>query len=101
MLLRLAYLGVGNAFALLRLLAKSDRDKDAEILALRHQLVVLQRQLGPQRVSLHASDLALLACDFFETVTLSGARLYVFTVIEHASRGARALGATAHRPPPG
>jgi putative transposase len=39
---------------------------------------------------------ALLACDFFETVTLSGARLYVFAVIEHASRRIRVLGATAH-----
>jgi transposase InsO family protein len=29
---------------------------------------------------------ALLACGFFETVTLSGARLRVFAVIEHASR---------------
>ena len=28
---------------------------------------------------------ALLACDFFETVTLTGARLYVLAVIEHAS----------------
>src|SRR5207302_1043831 len=39
---------------------------------------------------------ALLACDFFETVTLSGTRLYVFAVIEHASRRIRVLGATAH-----
>ncbi|MEY9997723.1 hypothetical protein ABIE67_009842 [Streptomyces sp. V4I8] len=39
---------------------------------------------------------ALLACDFFETVTLSGARMYVFAVIEHASRRVRVLGATAH-----
>jgi hypothetical protein len=39
---------------------------------------------------------ALLACDFFETVTLSGARLHVFAVIEHASRRVRILGATAH-----
>jgi hypothetical protein len=31
MLLRLAYLGITNAFALLRLLPRSDRDKDAEI----------------------------------------------------------------------
>jgi putative transposase len=29
---------------------------------------------------------ALLACDFFEAVTLSGARLHVLAVIEHASR---------------
>jgi hypothetical protein len=39
----------------------SDRDKDAEILALRHQLAVMQRRLGPRRVSLHASDRAVLA----------------------------------------
>ncbi|WP_367129324.1 hypothetical protein [Saccharothrix sp. HUAS TT1] len=38
------YLGVTNAFALLRLLPMSDRDKDTEILALRHQLTILERQ---------------------------------------------------------
>ncbi|MFJ9448277.1 integrase core domain-containing protein [Kitasatospora sp. NPDC101235] len=217
MLLRLAYLGVTNAFAVLRLLPMSDRDKDVEILALRHQIAVLERQLGGQRVRFEASDRAflaalfhrlptqvlrrmrllvrpdtvlrwhrdlvarrhaarsrpkrggrprtvrsiralvlrlaaenpgwgyrrlhgellvlgvkvaastvweilqeagippsperasttwadflrsqadaLLACDFFETVTLSGARLYVFAVIEHASRRIRVLGVTAH-----
>jgi hypothetical protein len=45
-LLRLAYLSAANVFALLRLLAVGDRDKDAEILALRHQITVLERQLG-------------------------------------------------------
>jgi putative transposase len=39
---------------------------------------------------------ALLACDFFETVTLTGARLYVLAVIEHDSRRIRILGATPH-----
>ncbi|MEU5032410.1 helix-turn-helix domain-containing protein [Streptomyces milbemycinicus] len=39
---------------------------------------------------------ALLACDFFEAVTLSGARMYVLVVIEHSSRRIRILGATAH-----
>lgn len=40
----------------------------------------------------------MLACDFFETVTLSGARMYVFAVIEHSTRRIRIriLGATAH-----
>lgn len=39
---------------------------------------------------------ALLACDFFETVTPSGARLSGFAAIEHANRRSRILGATAH-----
>jgi hypothetical protein len=60
-LLRLAYLGVTNVFALLRLLPVSSRDKDAEILALRHQLLVLQRQLGPDRARFTPADRALLA----------------------------------------
>jgi transposase InsO family protein len=39
---------------------------------------------------------ALLACDFPETVTLTGARMYVLAVIEHRTRRIRVLGATAH-----
>jgi len=216
-LLRLAYLTVTNTFAMLRLLPMTDRDRDVEILALRHQIMVLERQLGQERVRftpsdraflaallhrpprnvlrrvrllvrpdtvlrwhrdlvarrhaarshpkrsgrprtvrsirllvlrlarenpswgyrrihgellvlgvkvaastvweilkdagidpaperasstwadfLHSQADALLACDFLETVTLSGARLYVFAVIEHASRRIRILSATAH-----
>ena len=219
-MLRLAYLGVANVFALLRLLPVGNQDKDAEILALRHQLHVLQRQLGPGRVRFTRADRALLAallhrpprhvlkrlhlvvrpdtmlrwhrdmlarrharrsrprrpgrprimrsvralvlrlvrenpgwgyrrvhgellvlgvkvaastvweilheagidpapergsatwadflrsqaqallaCDFFEVVTLSGARLHVLAMIEHASRRIRILGATAHPTP--
>ena len=61
MLVRLAYLGVTNVFALLRLLPRSDHDKDTEILVLRHQLGVLQRQLGDQRIRFQPADRALLA----------------------------------------
>ncbi|MFF1840121.1 hypothetical protein ACFVXE_39235 [Streptomyces sp. NPDC058231] len=60
MLLRLAYLGVTNAFAILRLLPMSDRDKDVEILALRHQITVLERQLGGDRLRFGPSDRAFL-----------------------------------------
>jgi hypothetical protein len=37
-----------------------------------------------------------LACDFLETVTLTGQRQYVLAVIEHATRRVRVLGATVH-----
>ncbi|MFE9009201.1 integrase core domain-containing protein [Streptomyces sp. NPDC007875] len=61
MLLRLAYLGVTNAFAMLRLLPMADRDKDAEILALRHQIAVLERQLGKGKIRFTPSDRAFLS----------------------------------------
>ena len=214
-MLRLAYLALTNTFALIHLLPMSDREKDVEILALRHQLAVLRRQTNkpvfnpndrtllaallhhlpmeklrqlqllvrpdtilrwhrdllkrqhgatcvPKRrgrprtvrsiralvlrvarenpawgyrrihgelaalgIKTAASTVweilkehgiepaperdyttwanflrtqadALLACDFLETRTLTGARLYVFAVIEHANRRIRILGATAH-----
>jgi putative transposase len=58
-LLRLACLAVTNIFALLRLLPVSDRDKDIEILALRHQLLVLQRRVG--KPAFTATDRVFLA----------------------------------------
>jgi putative transposase len=60
-LMGLAYLTVANAFAMLRLLPMSDRDKDAEILALRHQITVLERHLGHRRARFTPSDRAFLA----------------------------------------
>lgn len=60
-LLRLPYLGVTNAFALLRLLPMSDQDKNVEILALRHQITVLKRQLGTTRPQLSPGDRTFLA----------------------------------------
>jgi hypothetical protein len=60
-LLRLAYLGMTNALAILRLLPVSDHAKDTEILALRHQITVLQRQLHGQKVRFDPCDRAFLA----------------------------------------
>jgi transposase InsO family protein len=60
-LLRFAYLAVTDAFAAVRLLPMSDREKDAVILVLRHQIAVLERQLGGDRVQLGPEDRAFLA----------------------------------------
>ncbi len=57
--LRLAYLAVLRVFGWLALLARSDRAKDAEILILRHQVAVLQRQIKNPRLSW--ADRAVLA----------------------------------------
>ena len=61
MLPRLAYLGLTNTFALRRLLPMGNRNKDIEILALRHQIGVLQWQLDDTRVRFSPADRALLA----------------------------------------
>jgi putative transposase len=214
-LLRLPYLALTSVFALIHLLPMSDTNKDIEILTLRHQLVVLQRQIGKPRLTppdraflaallhrlprpklrqlhlivspdtvlrwrrdllrrqhanasrpkragrpptvrsiqalvlrlarensswgyrrihgelatlgitvapstvweilqrngieptpehdhqtwaafLRSQAHAIIATDFFEIRTLTGARLYVFAVIEHATRRVRVLGATTH-----
>ena len=47
-LLKLASLSVTSMFAMLRLLPVSSRDVDVEVLALRHQITVLQRDLNGQ-----------------------------------------------------
>ncbi|RFS45598.1 hypothetical protein D0Q02_16010 [Micromonospora craniellae] len=58
---------------------------------------------APQRTSstwaafLRSQAHGLIAADFFETTTLTGAKLYVLAVIEHATRRIRILGAR-HRP---
>src|SRR6266545_3756062 len=46
---------------MLRLLPMSDRAKDTEILALRHQIMVLERQLHGAKVRFTPADRALLA----------------------------------------
>src|SRR5271157_5584024 len=59
MSLRFGYLAVLRVFGSLALLARSDRAKDAEILLLRHQVAVLQRQAGTPKLSW--ADRAILA----------------------------------------
>src|SRR5437660_1506472 len=58
-LLRLPYLTLTSVVTLIRLLPMSDIDKNIEILTLRHQLAVLQRQVD--KPSLTRSDRAFLA----------------------------------------
>ena len=54
---------------------------------------------APQRASttwaafLRSQGEAIIAADFLDTVRLTGTRLYVLAVIEHASRRVRILGA--------
>ena len=87
MLLRLTYLGVMNAFALLRLLPMSGHDKDTEILVLRHQITVLQRQLAPHKARFNAADRAFLAALLHRLPrpTLRSLRLLVLRVPESTS----------------
>jgi hypothetical protein len=60
-LLRLAYLGVTNALALLRLLPMSDNAKDAQIPALRHQITELEPHLHGEKIRFAPTDRAFLA----------------------------------------
>ncbi|WP_214324772.1 hypothetical protein [Nonomuraea sediminis] len=59
MLLRFAYLTVTATLSFLRLLPRSDHEKDMEILVLRHRLTVLQRQVA--KPTLTPEDRFLLA----------------------------------------
>jgi putative transposase len=59
--MRLAYLTVANTFAVLGLLLATDREKDTEILVLRHQLAVAQRQRPRAHSRLTWPDRAWLA----------------------------------------
>jgi transposase len=57
---------------------------------------------APERTSstwasfLRSQAHTIIAADFFETTTLTGATVYVLAVIEHATRRIRILGVTAH-----
>jgi hypothetical protein len=88
--------------ALPQLLSGSDRDKDAEILAPRHQVAVLQRQLGAQKVRFAPADRALLAAlsHRLPRPTLRGLRLLARpdTILRLHSDLVARLHAAASRP---
>lgn len=76
---RFAYLVVLRVFGWLALLARSDRAKDTEILILRHQVAVLQRQVQTPRLSW--ADRAVMAARLDENrrtadLTSSAQHLY-------------------------
>ncbi len=58
-MLRLPYLALTSVFAFIRLLPMSDTNKNIEILTLRHQVGVLQRQID--KPALAPPDRAFLA----------------------------------------
>ncbi|MEU4807192.1 integrase core domain-containing protein [Actinosynnema sp. NPDC023587] len=96
MLLRLAYLGMTNTFALLRLLPMSERDKDVEILALRHQITILERQLGDARTPFSPADRAFLAALLHRLPTATLRQLRLLVRPETVLRWHRALLARHH-----
>jgi hypothetical protein len=58
-LLRLPYLALSSLVAVIRLLPVNGTEKDIEILALRHQLSILQRQIDEPKMT--GTDRAFLA----------------------------------------
>ncbi|MGM1061362.1 hypothetical protein [Saccharothrix sp. Mg75] len=87
-----------NAFALLRLLPASDRDKDAEILVLRHQITVLERQLGKTRPRFSPGDRAFLAALLHRLPTEALRRFRLRIRPETVLRWHRDFSHTATRP---
>jgi putative transposase len=73
--LRLPYLAVTGVFAFLRLLPTSNTDKDIEILALRHQLAILQRHINKPRLT--PPDRAFLAALLYRLPRLRLRKLHL------------------------
>src|SRR3954453_19465410 len=57
----------------------------------------LQRTRTTWATFLRSQAHAIIAADFFQTTTLTGVRLNVLAVIEHATRPVRVLAVAAHR----
>jgi putative transposase len=89
-------LTVTNTFAALRLLPMSDWDKDTEILALRHQIAVLQRQLGDEKVRFTPAARAFLAALLYRLPWAALRRLRLLVRPETILRWHRDLIARRH-----
>ncbi|MER7200062.1 MULTISPECIES: hypothetical protein [unclassified Streptomyces] len=61
MLIRFAYPAVTHAVAALRMLPMSDHDKDIEVLALHHQITLLERHLGTDKPTSRPEERTFLA----------------------------------------
>lgn len=92
--LRLPKMSSGQV--VLRLFSMSDRDKDTEISALRHQLAVLQRQLGDERARFTPADRAFLAALLRRLPGEAFCRLRLLVRPETILRRRRALIARRH-----
>src|SRR6266496_2330451 len=114
MVLSFVYWSLRRLLELVVLRRRSEREKEIEILLLRHQIRVLERQIArpqlreagiepaPKRLEqswsefLRAQATSILECDFLTVDTLFLKRFYVLFFIELASRRVRLAGITAN-----
>ena len=83
----LRQLAVSHAFAALWLLRMTDWAKDVEILALRHQLAALQRQLGDQRPRMRPEDVSVLLAELDGVVGLASVKREVTELVNLLAAG--------------
>ena len=80
---------------LLRIGRLSEKDKDLEIMILRHQLDVMTR-LQTKPVKPNRAEKLTLACDFFTVETVFLRTIYVLIFIELGTRRVHLAGITSH-----